>query len=34
MSLAIAERITKLHGGKIWAEYIDDIITFHVLLPG
>lgn len=33
MGLAIAERITKLHGGKIWAEYMDGEITFLVLLP-
>jgi signal transduction histidine kinase len=33
LGLAIAKRITELHGGKIWAEYLNGEITFFVTLP-
>lgn len=32
LSLAIARRIVELHGGNIWAEYKDDVITFYIEL--
>ena len=33
LGLAIAKRITELHGGRIWAEYMNEEITFFVALP-
>lgn len=33
LGLAIAKGIIELHGGRIWAEYKDGEITFHVTIP-